>query len=208
MPAPEDSARPGVGSRQSNLFLRWLVANLIGFVAGSLLGAANDGVLVSLLPGRAGVLLGDLVFGTAIGGLQWLALHLSPSRALPAAWVLSTALGFALGARTGARVAPIIADATLIPVSAAFGACMGVCLGLSTMLAFGQPLRIATAAVWLAANVVAWIAGESIAFTLGFSQAGVSLVATVIASVSWFGLQFVWRNHPCRTSGGASLTTR
>lgn len=175
----------------TSLFLRWLVANVIGFVIGSLLGATNDGLLLGAIPGRAGVLLGDLVFGMAIGALQWLALRQAPSRALPSAWVLATSVGFALGARAGARFAPGVADATLIPVSTAFGACMGVSIGLATTLVFGHSIRVGTAAVWVATNAVAWIAGEAIAFSLGFTQAGVSLIAVVIATAGWFGLRFV-----------------
>lgn len=175
---------------QPSLFLRWLVANVIGFVLGSLLGATNDGVLVTLIPGRAGVLLGDIAFGAAIGALQRLAFRHSKATALPVAWIPATAAGFVIGARSGAHVAVDLAAFSSLPVSTVFGGMMGLSLGAATLMTV-SPVQARNAAIWLALNMLAWTLGEAFAFTLGFTQAGVTLVGAVVASVTWVGLRFI-----------------
>lgn len=172
------------------LLFRWLAANVVGFVVGSLLGATNDGVLVGLIPGRVGVIGGDIVFGAVIGLAQQLALRQAPARALPAAWMVATAVGFAIGARLGGRFASDLAALSLVPVSTVFGLCMGTSLGLTTLpLLSGVNGR--RAVIWVATNALAWILGEGVAFATGFSQVAVSAVALVIALVTWLGLTFV-----------------
>lgn len=171
------------------LLLRWLVANLVGFVAGSLLGATDGGLFVQLIPGRPGVVVGDLVFGSAIGFAQRLAFHHTPARSLPATWILATAIGFTLGARMGGRFAPDVAALTQLPISTVFGVCMGTSLGLATLPLLGT-VNLRRSTIWVGSNAVAWILGEGIAFSTSFAQAAVSAVALVIAGTTWVGLAF------------------
>lgn len=184
---------------QPSLFVRWLVANIIGFVIGSQLGATNDGLLVALIPGRAGVLLGDVVFGAAIGALQRIALQHSRHAALPLAWIPATAAGFAIGARSGAHLAFELAALSSLPVGVVFGGFMGLSVGAATLVSV-SPVRPAHVAIWLGLNTLAWTAGEALAFSLGFTQAGVTLVAVTIASVTWAGLGLIRPFSPSHAS--------
>ena len=159
--------------------MRWMLANALGIVVGSLLGASNDGLVVSMLPRRPALILGDLVFGAAIGAAQWAALRASHSRSVPLQWILATSVGFTVGARSGARFAPGLVAVVPLPLSTAFGLCMGASVGLAT--------------AWVGVNALAWILGEGIAFSAGFSQSAVVFLALPIASLTWVGLEFVHR---------------
>ncbi|MEQ1907977.1 MAG: hypothetical protein ABMA15_04095 [Vicinamibacterales bacterium] len=175
------------------VFARWLVANVLGFVVGSLLGASNDGLIVAMLPRRPALILGDLVFGAAIGAAQWLALRDSGSRSIPPRWILATSVGFVVGARSGTRLASELVAVVPLPLSAAFGICVGASIGLATAWVMRDRLKPSLAFMWVALNVLAWVVGEGIAFSAGFSQAFVAFLALAIASVTWIGLELVHR---------------
>ena len=173
--------------------MRWMLANALGIVVGSLLGASNDGLVVSMLPRRPALILGDLVFGAAIGAAQWAALRASHSRSVPLQWILATSVGFTVGARSGARFAPGLVAVVPLPLSTAFGLCMGASVGLATAWVLRDRLTPAHASAWVGVNALAWILGEGIAFSAGFSQSAVVFLALPIASLTWVGLEFVHR---------------
>ena len=181
------------------VFARWLLANAVGFVVGSLLGASNDGLIVATLPRRPGLILGDLVFGASIGASQWLALRDARSPSIPPQWILATSVGFAVGARFGARFASGLLVFTPVSLSTAFGISMGASLGLATAWVLRDRLSPALAFGWVALNVLAWVLGEGIAFSRGFSQWSVGFVGLAVASVTWFGLELL-RRQPQRSS--------
>lgn len=177
------------------LFARWLLANLLGFVIGSLLGASNGSLIVALLSGRPALVLGDLVFGAAIGAAQWLALRNAGPRSVPLQWILATSIGFMVGARSGARFGPELVDAVGTPPSVAFGIIMGASIGLATTWVLRHRLRSTLGVAWTTINVIAWAFGESIAFSLNFSQRSVAFVAVAIASVSWLAIELLPRSR-------------
>ena len=179
------------------LFARWLMANVVGFVVGSLLGASNDGLIVATLPRLPGLILGDLVFGAAIGASQWLALRDSRSRSVPPQWILATSVGFAVGARSGTRLAAGLLAVVPVPLSTAFGIFVGASVGLATAWVLRDRLRPVLAFAWVALNALAWVLGEGIAFSHGFSQWSMGLVSLAIASVTWLGFELLHvRPHP------------
>ena len=184
------------------VFVRWLLANAFGFVVGSLLGASNDGLIVATLPRLPGLILGDLVFGAAIGASQWLALRDSHSHSVPPRWILATSLAFAVGARSGTRLAGTLVAAAPALLSTAFGIFMGASIGLATAWVLRDRLRPALAFGWIALNVLAWVLGEGVAFSRGFSQWSIGFVGLVVASVTWLGVERLRRRPSSLTQDG------
>ena len=191
---PPDAAFMNAGE----LFARWLLANALGFVVGSLLGASNAGLIVAMLPRRPALILGDLVFGAAIGASQWLALRDSGGRTVPPRWILATSVGLAVGARAGTRLAPELIAVVPAPLSSVFGIFMGASIGLATAWVLRDRLRPVLAFGWVALNVLAWVLGEGIAFSRGFSQWSIGFVGLVVASVTWIGVERLDRKPNAR----------
>ncbi len=170
--------------------IAWVVLNLIGFTLGSYFGATSVGVIPDLVPGVGGILLGDLVFGLIIGLFQWLALKFFFRRfTISASWVLLTSLGFTFGARAGSLLTYRIVNAWLTPAFV-FGVIMGGSIGLATALVLRNKLTYAGLGIWFSASVLAWVLGESIAFSTDFAQATVPYVSLAISSV--IGLCWLW----------------
>lgn len=168
-----------------------MFASVLGFVVGSLLGATDGGLLLTLQPRWLALVLGDLAFGAAIGASQWLAVRGDPTRSLSPLWIPATGLGFTIGARSGARLAQHIVALIPIPLSTAFGLCMGTSIGAATLLVLRSRPRVATALAWLMANALAWVLCEAIAFSTGFSLLAAPLVGLTMALVTWAGLTWV-----------------
>lgn len=164
----------------------WLIANILGLVVGSLLGATDGG----LIPG----VLGDLVFGATIGLAQWCALAwwLPAKRLRLAAWIPLTTAGFALGVRLGSRLAVGVSDDHMV-IGLAFGVIVGTMVGLAqlTVLYWGWRLAFRRALLWLPISILAWIGGEGIAFAHYFALEGAPLVGVAIGLVKLVGLLLV-----------------
>lgn len=176
----------------------WIVANVIGFFIGSLLGA-TDGGLVSQVMGSGAIakVMGDLVFGFCFGTAQWFILYRFYPESRPRLWwwIVASMVGFSIGARLGALIAPL-AGSSQLAIGLVFGIVMGTSLGIVQWGAIRilGALKTERAAGWMVASILAWILGESIAFQLRFSQAGVPLVALAIALVT--GIALLWWIRP------------
>lgn len=185
-----------VNSRR--FWIYWIAANVVGFFIGSFLGA-TDGGLVSQVMGSGMIahIIGDLVFGFCFGLAQWFVLRqfYPESRANLWWWIPASMIGFSIGARLGARVAPMAGDNQLA-VGLLFGVVMGTSLGIVQWagIQFMGALKTARPYLWIPTSIIAWVLGESIAFQLRFSQAGVPLVALAIAFVS--GIALLWWIRP------------
>lgn len=168
-------------------YLEWLTLNIIGFTLGSLHGATTDGFIPTLIPGMIGLVVGDLVFGGMVGFVQYLAITRARFLPLTSAWIAATSLGFTLGARLGALLTfRLTQDWTTAGVI--FGVIMGASVGLVTAFALFRRFTPAPLLIWLAACILAWVAGESIAFAVQFSMRVVPLVALAIAAITALGL--------------------
>ncbi|MEP6987434.1 MAG: hypothetical protein ABI970_17650 [Chloroflexota bacterium] len=200
---PANTGRPLIGM-QSPLPERrwfvvlWIIANIIGFLIGSVLGATNDGLVSRLMSGSiAPRIIGDLLFGASFGVAQWLVLGRFFPQSRPGLiwWIPACMLGFMIGARLGARFAPLVSEDTFL-VGIAFGALMG--LSLSTVqcitLWLSGTLKTVRPLLWILVSIVAWIIGESIAFHFEFVLLGVPIVALAIALVS--GIALLWWIKP------------
>lgn len=169
-------------------FREWLVLNVIGFTLGSLHGATTDGLIPAIIPGMIGLVLGDLVFGGMIGFVQYLALLRTPLLPVNSAWILATSLGFMLGARSGAFFTFRITQDWIL-AGVVFGVFMGTSVGLVTAFALFRKLPpVRHILMWVGICILAWIAGESIAFAAHFSLRTVPLVALAIAVITGVGL--------------------
>lgn len=162
---------------------------MVGFVSGSLLGATSVGWIPKLIPGMAGIVLGDLVFGLVIGLCQWLALKRFQGFRVSAWWIVLLGLGFTFGARTGSLLTYRIANAWLAP-SLVFGVFMGGSTGVAVVPLLWKWVTGKHLLVWVLVSITAWILGETIAFSTGFTQATVPYVAMVIATLK--GLCLIW----------------
>jgi hypothetical protein len=175
---------------RSRFFLEWLALNPIGFVLGSLHGATSTGFVPMAIPGMVGLVLGDLIFGGAVGFAQYLVFN--RTRFLPATigWILTHSLGFTLGARSGALFTfRITQDWNMAGV--VFGVFMGASIALVTTFALFRKFSPVQLLIWLVTCILAWVAGESIAFASNFSPLTVPLVALVIAAISGTGILFM-----------------
>ncbi|MEP7136528.1 MAG: hypothetical protein ABI904_16485 [Chloroflexota bacterium] len=174
-------------------YLKWIAFNLIGFICGSYLGATDDGLISTFIPGVAGMVAGDLVFGSIIGFSQWLVLKSRSRLTISVGWIALTGIGFTLGARLGALLTYRIVDEWW-QAGIVFGCFMGGSIGLATALELRKALSFSRFTVWMITSISAWVIGESIAFDAGFAQAGVPWVAAVIGVVTGLGLLWLWVN--------------
>jgi len=178
-------------TRNIQFYLLWTFINPIGFILGSLQGATSDGVIPTLIPGKAGLILGDLVFGMIVGFSQWLVLRKTKFPEMSAGWIFATSISFMIGARVGAALTFRITDNWQL-AAIIFGFIMGGCIGFFTAFTLPgafTPLRIVQ---WILISVISWVVGESIAFLTLFSQQHVLLVAFAIACIKGIGLIYLY----------------
>ena len=165
------------------LYLAWLFMNLIGFLAGGILGATSNGLVPAKIPGIIGLLLGDPIFGVTIGLSQWIALRSTSFLTVSAWWIAATSIGFTVGAHSGALLTYRLANDWL-PASIVFGIIMGGSLGLAALWPMRQVIAWPRSFGWLFVALPAWVLGERIAFAADFSHSTVPLVALSISGVS------------------------
>lgn len=169
------------------LYAAWVAANLVGFVAGSWLGATNDGLIPMAVPGYLGLVIGDLIFGSTFGLTQWLVLRRFWGVSVSALWIVAASFGFTFGARFGALLTYRLAG-DWFPPSVVFGIFMGTSFGLATFLPLSQAFAWLNFFRWLAVSILAWVFGEGIAFAAGFAQIVVPVVGIVIGGITGFEL--------------------
>jgi hypothetical protein len=170
-------------------YLKWMIYNMIGFWAGSILGATDGGLIPTLIPGNLGLVVGDLVFGSMIGFFQWLVLRSYKGLTVSNWWPVLVGVSFTVGARFGALLTFRIVNEWFL-AGIVFGCFMGGSIGLATSLGFVEKFVWSRFSAWLITSVLAWVAGESIAFASNFSVAAVPWVAMAISGITGFGL--IW----------------
>jgi len=177
----------------SRFFLEWLALNPIGFTLGSLSGATSMGFVPMVIPGLLGLILGDLIFGGMIGFTQYFVFRRTGFLPVSGWWVIAKAIGFTMGARSGSLLTfRITEDWSLAGV--VFGVIMGMSIGLATAVVLFKQFSPPRLLLWIGICVLAWVAGESIAFASYFRLITVPLVALAIAGVT--GLGFKYLHHP------------
>lgn len=177
-------------SIRNRFYLEWLLFNPIGFILGSLHGATNTGFVTKVIPGLFGLVLGDLIFGAMFGFAQYLVFR--RTRFLPASiwWIVASSIGFTFGARMGALLTFRITEEWFL-AGVIFGVIMGTSVGLATALVLFRQFSPVQLLIWLGTCILAWIAGESIAFAAHFSLITVPLVALAIAGITGLGLIYL-----------------
>lgn len=174
-------------SLRNRFYLEWLIFNPIGFTLGSLHGATNGGLVTMVIPGMIGLVLGDLIFGAMFGFAQYIVFR--RTRFLPASiwWIVASSIGFTFGARIGALLTFRITEEWFL-AGVIFGVIMGASLGLATAFVLFRQFSPVQLLIWLGTCILAWIAGESIAFASHFTLVTVPLVALAVAGMTGLGL--------------------
>lgn len=175
--------------QRKRFYLEWIVLNILGFAFGSLHGATTDGFVPRVIPGTAGLILGDIIFGGMVGFAQYLSFRRTGFLPASIGWIIANSLGFTLGARIGAFLTFRLTNDWIV-AGIIFGVIMGGSIGLATTLELFRSGYHGSLGGWLAACIPAWIIGESIAFAFHFSMWTVPLVALAIGGISGLGLIF------------------
>ncbi len=182
-----------IRSGLSGLWLRWLVANVVGFTLGGAIGGGISGtgeqpyseVVTSATEGarilaiNAGVALG--VFGALVGAAQWVALRGEIRQA--GWWILATTLGWAAGGVIAGALSGAIGGA-VTTVGADQGVAGFLLAAAVGILAIGF---LPSVAQWLilrrqARGASWWILVSGASCLLGFSI-GFALVRLGLAEV-------------------------
>jgi hypothetical protein len=153
------------------------------------------GILVALVTVAVAVLAGTIIEGTVVGTAQWLVLR----RPLPAmrwrAWVMATALGafvawtlgmlpstlMSAGSESGGSTSSEPRAAMVYGLAALMGLVAGTILGTPQWLVLRRHVR--RAAIWIAANALAWVPGMVLAFVAAdfIFSAGIRMTTVVLA---------------------------
>lgn len=169
-------------------WMGWTAANAVGWAVGLTvmtavqlaLEAASGGALVEAEGGAVLESVGNLLFGLAVGAMQWLALR----RRIVGArwWIPATAVGFFLAGLVGGALEDIGSAAGGFVVSFGLGAAAGT---LQWLILRRQVRR---AGWWVLASTIlvfaGLIAGLLIAVTLTGEMPGVSAGMVAFAAVS------------------------
>ncbi len=175
--------------------LEWLALNIIGFTLGSLHGATSTGFVPIVIPGTFGLVLGDLIFGGMVGYVQYAAFRRTGFLPTSYGWVLANSIGFTLGARSGGLLTFRLTQEWLL-AGVVFGVIMGMFIGVATAIVLGGRLSPLRLLLWVGLCILAWIAGESIAFASYFTLKTVPLVALAIAGITGLGLMYLQPHSP------------
>lgn len=162
---------------RGQFLIEWCLANIVGLMVGSLLGATDGGVVRGVA--------GDVLLGASVGVAQWgvLRRHMG---AVPGLWwwLPGTALGYAAGVVLGRRFASVFSVEHLL-IGFVFGVIVGVCTGLGQAAALRRFYpRNRIAIHWFMVSLIAWIAGEMVAFMFYFRLEGVPFVGLAVALVT------------------------
>ena len=160
--------------------VRWLVT-FVGFP----LGGVAARLVAGPVDGPVPALLGGLVSGAVLGGLQ--AWGLGRHRPPPVAWVVATAVGFMIGLAAGSATVGYATDLASLVVQ---GAITGLAVGMSQAVVLAPRLG-ALAATWPVLLSGAWALGWGVTTAIGvevdlqftvFGAAG-ALAVTVLTLV-------------------------
>lgn len=162
---------------QRRFLIEWILANIVGLLVGSLLGATDGGVIKGVA--------GDLLLGASVGVAQlWvLRRHLG---SLPGLWwwLPATAFGYAAGVVLGRRFSPMMTTDHLV-LGFVFGVVVGAFTGAGQAIAIRFIRGRSEMAInWFMVTLMAWIAGEMVAFIFYFRLEGVPLVGLAVALIS------------------------
>jgi hypothetical protein len=136
-----------------------------------------------VIPGLAGLVLGDLIFGAMFGFAQYLAFRRTGFLPVSLWWITTNSIGFTLGARLGSLLTfRIVQDLMLAGI--VFGIFMGTSVGLATAFVLFRKFTPGHFFIWLGTCIPAWIAGESIAFASDFALITVPLVVCMISNLT------------------------
>lgn len=132
---------------ERRLGIQWVVANVVGWLIGFALCEALQSFIST-------VLVDGLVIGSAVGIAQWLVLRrwMSPV----GWWVPLSIVGFGVGKVLAEAVLP---NVSTLPGYAATGAIIGAAVGVVQWPVLRR--HVSSAAWWVPATVVAWVAGWS-----------------------------------------------
>jgi hypothetical protein len=172
-------ATPPFGVRWTwNLWLRWVVANLVGEFVGLGLAGAIGGATMLVIGNRAGavtilLVAGALVVaatleGMAVGLAQWSVLEPYLPTLTRRTWVLATILGavvaWLVGMMLGSLGSELLdaSERTALLFGAALGPVVGALLGVAQWLALRQ--AVPRAGWWMPTNALAWTAGMAVIF--------------------------------------------
>lgn len=143
-----------------SFFIVWIVANVIGFTIGNILGNGAWGLVL----GSKGDLLSSAVFGGVQAIILSRYIHV-PNRRSFLWWVVATVLGFMIGVYIAKRVTPFNLEAQYAVMA---GLIFGLATGLPvTVLQWAslrwqiikQPSKVNG---WLVASMAAWLIGEAL----------------------------------------------
>jgi hypothetical protein len=185
-----------VTASERSLGIQWVVANVVGWLIGFGLCEAIQSFIST-------VLVDGLVIGSAVGIAQWLVLRrwMSPV----GWWVLLSIVGFGVGKALAEAILP---SASTLPWYAATGAIIGASVGVAQWPVLRR--HVSSAAWWVPATVVAWIAGWS---AIGIAEHAVdwpTLTTYVVGGVgaalagTITAIALIWLRRIPRVSGGVS----
>ena len=137
---------------------RWMV-NIVGIPAAGYAGWLVSGHVDSL----SAALIGALITGAALGGLQ--AWALGRNRPPVAAWIAATTLGLMVGLGIGAAMVDYETSLGALVVQ---GAVSGLAVGLAQALVL-RPRFGVVAFAWAPALAAIWAAGWAISTSIGVS---------------------------------------
>jgi hypothetical protein len=166
-------------------WLRWVLASLLGFAIGGVLG---DVALDALASGEgfAGMIVFGAIFGAAGGMMQWLVLRRKVNQT--GGWLLATAIGCTLaGIATELVFRRVPFSEALIVAMVTFPVVYGVAGGMLQWL--GLRRKVARAGWWVLANILGLTVGMGIGgpIAITLAQAGNSIGASMVLGVL-FGL--------------------
>ena len=176
--------------------IQWVVANIVGWLIGFALCEALQSFIST-------VLVDGLVIGSAVGIAQWLVLRrwMSPV----GWWVLLSIVGFGVGKAFAEAVLP---GASTLPGYAATGAIIGAAVGVAQWPVLRR--HVSSAAWWVPATVVAWVAGWS---AIGVAERAVDWPTLAVYAVGGVGaalagivtaIVLIWLMRTPRVSDGVS----
>lgn len=181
---------------ERSLGIQWVVANIVGWLIGFALCEAIQSFIST-------VLVDGLVIGSAVGIAQWLVLRrwMSPVRW----WVLLSIVGFGVGKALAEAILP---GASTLPGYAVTGAIIGASVGVAQWPVLRR--HVSSAAWWVPASVVAWVAGWS---AIGVAERAVDWPTLVVYAIGGVGaalagtvtaIVLIWLRRVPRVSGGVS----
>ncbi len=189
--------------------LKWIAASAIGLAGGQMLGALPALLIGGLVAQAAGELIGALVVFAVQGALTGAALGFSQQvlmrneLALPARWILLSALGWGIGFVSASLSTSATGQALDAWLSSLVSwALIGASIGVAQHVWLRDQVERAT--WWIAGNIVSWVLGPplaamgiSVLVSLGLNpndSTGALVSSALIGAVggAFTGLALIW----------------